>query len=61
MHQPKEGDLVAIFEGADRLFILRPAGKRYRLIGDAYVEGLMKGEAYEGVDPDEVDYNIEIV
>jgi hypothetical protein len=51
MNQPEKGDQIAAFEGADRLFILRPVGKRYRLIGDAY----------EGVDPDEVDYDIELV
>jgi hypothetical protein len=61
MNQPEKGDQIAAFEGADRLFILRPVGKRYRLIGDAYVDGLMKGEAYEGIDPDEVDYDIELV
>jgi hypothetical protein len=61
MHQAKEGDLVAALEGADRLFILRPAGERYRLIGEAYVDGLMEGEAYEGLDSDDVDYDIELV
>jgi hypothetical protein len=61
MHQPKKGDLTAAFQGADRLFVLRPVGDKYELIGDAYVDGLMKGEAYEGIDPDEVDYNIELV
>ncbi|PMD13399.1 hypothetical protein NA56DRAFT_425026 [Hyaloscypha hepaticicola] len=61
MHQPEKGDHIAAFEGADRLFILRPVGKRYRLIGEAYVDGLMKSEAYEGIDPDEVDYDIELV
>ncbi|KAH8752439.1 hypothetical protein F5882DRAFT_484849 [Hyaloscypha sp. PMI_1271] len=61
MHQPEKGDLVAAFEGSDRLFILRPTGERYRLIGEAYVDGLMEGEAYEGLDSDEVDYDIELV
>jgi hypothetical protein len=61
MHQTEKGDQIAAFEGADRLCILRPVGKRYRLIGDAYVDGLMKGEAYEGINPDEVDYDIELV
>jgi hypothetical protein len=61
MNQAEKGDLVAAFEGTDRLFILRPAGERYRLVGDAYVDGLMEGEAYEGLDPDEVDYDIELV
>lgn len=61
VHQPEKGDLVAAFEGSDRLFILRPTGERYRLIGEAYVDGLMEGEAYEGLDSDEVDYDIELV
>lgn len=61
MNQAEKGDLVAAFEGADRLFILRPAGERYRLVGDAYVDGLMEGEAYEGLDSDKVDYDIELV
>jgi hypothetical protein len=52
---------IPVFEGADLLFILRPAGDEYRLIGDAYVDGLMLGEAYEGVDPDEVDHDIVLV
>jgi hypothetical protein len=60
MNQPEKGDLVAAFEGSDRLFILRPTGKRYRLVGEAYVDGLMEGEAYEGLDSDEVDYDIEL-
>jgi hypothetical protein len=61
MNQPEKGDLVAAFEGADRLFILRPVGEKYRLVGDAYVDGLMEGEAYEGLDSDDVDYDIELV
>ncbi len=61
MNQPEKGDQIAAFEGADRLFILKPVRERYRLIGEAYVDGLMKGEAYEGLDPDEVDYDIELV
>jgi hypothetical protein len=60
MHEVKEGDAIAALEGGDRLFILRPVGDKYRLVGDAYVTGLMFGEAYEGLDPDEVDYDIEI-
>jgi hypothetical protein len=61
MNQPEKGDQIAAFEGADRLFILRPVGEQYQLIGEAYVDGLMKGEAYEGIDPDDVDYDIELV
>jgi hypothetical protein len=61
MLQPSQGDVVAAFQGADRLFILRPVGDRYKLIGDAYVAGLMKGEAYEGCNPEELDEDIELV
>jgi len=61
MHEPEKGDLIAAFEGGDRLFILRPVGDRFRLVGEAYVDGLINGEAYEGLDPDEVDYDIELV
>jgi heterokaryon incompatibility protein (HET) len=60
-NEVRKGDAIAAFEGTDRLYILRPVGERYRLIGEAYVDGLMQGEAYEGVDPNEVDYTIELV
>jgi hypothetical protein len=61
LHGVKEGDAIAALQGGDRLFILRPVGDKYRLIGDAYVSGLMFGEAYEALDPDDVDYDIEII
>jgi hypothetical protein len=62
MNEVAQGDVVAAFEGSDTLWILRPAAEgRYRLIGDAYVHGLMDGEAYEGLNPDDVDYEIEII
>ncbi|KAE9379654.1 HET-domain-containing protein [Stipitochalara longipes BDJ] len=61
MHEPEKGDRVAAFEGSDRLFILRPVGDKFQLVGEAYVDGWMNGEAYEGLDPDEVDYDIELV
>jgi len=64
MHQAQEGDAVVVFEGTDRLFIIRPVAEsqqRCRLIGDAYVDGLMLGEAYEGMDPATLDYDIVLV
>ena len=61
MNEVRVGDVVAALEGADVLYILRPVGNRYRLIGDAYVDGLMLGEAYEGVNPEDVDYDIQLV
>jgi hypothetical protein len=62
MNKIESDDVIAAFRGADRLYVLRPVeGGRYRLVGDAYVDGLMFGEAYEGVDADEVDYDIELI
>jgi len=55
MDRVEKDDVVAPFQGADRLFILRLVGRRYRHIGDAYVDGLMKGEAYKSLDPDNED------
>jgi hypothetical protein len=61
MHEVQAGDAIVALAGARTLFVLRPVGDQYRLIGDAYVDGLMLGEAYEGLDPNEVDYDIELV
>ena len=62
MNKIESNDVIAAIRGADRLYVLRPVeGERYRLVGDAYVDGLMFGEAYEGVDPYEVDYDIELI
>jgi hypothetical protein len=61
MRRANEGDMIASFQGAHTLFVLRPVGDRYQLIGEAYVSGWMDGEAYKGLDPDEVDYDIELV
>jgi hypothetical protein len=61
MHAIAEGDSLVALAGYDKLFVLRPVGDKYRLIGDAYVHGLMYGEAYDGLDPDEVDYDIELI
>lgn len=41
----REGDLCCIIFGASVPFILRPVGSRYRLVGEAYVHGVMYGEA----------------
>jgi hypothetical protein len=61
MHEVEKGDAVAAFEGAGFLYILRPVGTRYRLIGNAYIDGLMNGEAYDGLNSDEFDYDIELI
>jgi hypothetical protein len=63
MDEVKPRDAIAAFQGTDRLFVLRPVmnSHRYRLVGDVYVDGLMPGEAYEGLDPQSVDYDIELI
>jgi hypothetical protein len=46
------GDEVWILPGADVPLILRrsaSSGEEYRLVGEAYVHGIMQGEAVAGV------------
>ncbi|OCL07608.1 hypothetical protein AOQ84DRAFT_267470, partial [Glonium stellatum] len=38
------GDLVVIFKGASRPFIIRAKENHWQLIGAAYVHGIMHGE-----------------
>jgi len=43
------GDVVFLVRGAEVPFVLRPVGevegrKRYRLVGEAYIHGVMDGE-----------------
>lgn len=38
------GDRVAIMKGACVPFLLRESGEKFRLIGECYVHGIMKGE-----------------
>jgi len=41
----KLGDEIAIIEGQDAPFVIRPVGEFYhRLIGECYIHGVMKGE-----------------
>lgn len=41
----RPGDLVCVFFGAEVPHILRPKDGHYQLVGDAYVHGIMEGEA----------------
>jgi hypothetical protein len=41
------GDKVAICKGGGAPFILRPRDENWELVSDAYVHGMMNGEAYE--------------
>ncbi|KAK3614242.1 WD repeat-containing protein jip5 [Elasticomyces elasticus] len=46
-HDTHPGDCVGIFAGAPFPFVLRPAGdNEYEMLGDAHIEGMMKGEVW---------------
>ena len=49
---PMRGDVVCVLRGCRAPVILRPVGTRYQVIGDAYVYGFMRGEAFEDVERD---------
>jgi hypothetical protein len=64
MNQVEDGDVVVAFQGWSRgFFVLRPVNNSgaFRIIGEAWVSGLMGGEAYHGVNPADVDYDIKLV
>ncbi|KAL5356011.1 heterokaryon incompatibility protein-domain-containing protein [Aspergillus floccosus] len=60
MYPVQEIDAIVALQGADRLFVVRPVGNAYKLIGDIFVDGLMHGEVYKDVSPDNVDYGIDL-
>lgn len=46
--QVREGDAICVLDGASVPFVLRPVeGGRFKVVGDAYVSGIMDGEAME--------------
>lgn len=46
----RKGDAVAIFPGIRMPAVLRKAGDMWHVIGEAYVHGVMDGEALKGMD-----------
>jgi hypothetical protein len=46
----EEGDYVCVLLGCKVPVILRSVGDKFRIIGDAYVNGFMGGEALKGVE-----------
>lgn len=68
MNGAEVGDVLVALEGSTLFYCLRPTDRlpsadgksRYLAIGSAWIDGLMHGAAYEGLDPDD-DYEIEIV
>jgi hypothetical protein len=43
--QTRQGDLIAIIFGCSTPLVLRPRGDHYQVLGEAYVQGFMDGEA----------------
>lgn len=43
--QTKKGDLIVILFGCSTPIVIRPRGSRFQVIGEAYVQGFMDGEA----------------
>lgn len=46
--EAQEGDLICVLYGCKVPVVLRPKGKRFRLVGDAYLSHFMDGEALKG-------------
>jgi hypothetical protein len=46
------GDIIAILFGGQLPFVLRKVGNHYILIGEAYIDGIMDGEAAKQHDLD---------
>jgi hypothetical protein len=52
-YDTQPGDVVVVLYGSRRCTVLRPDGDFYRIVGDAYVYGAMRGEMVQGLDVDE--------
>lgn len=55
------GDVVALLQGGNLAYVLRPVGDRFRFVGTIYICGYANGAAYAGVDKDSVDQDIAMV
>jgi hypothetical protein len=42
------GDVLCLFNGMETPFVLRPVGEMYRLVGECYIDGYMKGRRSMG-------------
>lgn len=65
MNEVQEGDVITALRGWGRgFFVLRPVPgpePTFRVVGEAWVSGLMEGQAYDGSDPTDADYDIHLV
>ncbi|PVH72336.1 hypothetical protein DL98DRAFT_660133 [Cadophora sp. DSE1049] len=58
--QMREGDVICVMHGASVPFVLRSVGRdRFEIVGDAYVHGIMDGEAMSLDGVDDVDIVLE--
>jgi hypothetical protein len=48
--QTRAGDLIAVLFGCSTPIVIRPHGPHFQVLGEAYVQGLMDGEAMELLD-----------
>ena len=48
--QTRSGDLVAIILGCSTPMVIRPAGKYFLVVGEAYVQGIMDGEVMKALE-----------
>jgi Heterokaryon incompatibility protein (HET) len=55
--ETRVGDAIGLFRGGKTPLILRPKGAEgWELVGDAYVHGIMKGEAWDDAKCEEMDF-----
>jgi hypothetical protein len=50
LKESKAGDVIAVILGGQAPFILRRNERRYTLIGECYIQGIMAGKASRMVD-----------
>lgn len=54
--QTQKGDEIVIVQGCSVPMVLRPCGEHYNVVCAAYVQGIMNGEALQGVTDDQMRY-----
>jgi hypothetical protein len=57
----RPGDSVCVLYGASMPFVVRPEGAAYRLVGECYVHGLMRGQGVPAASADRENSWIELV
>ncbi len=56
----QSGDAIVVLVGGDVPFVMRPCGGDYILVGEAYVDGFMNGEALDNIEGSKVTQNFSI-